>query len=127
MDYNPTTGVVTAKNDADTFTFTTAGDYNNIAVVFRAGQLALMLGEGLLTAEDQRWLAPMFDRKQKAPIRLTFTRKTRGRPGAFPGVADDPRWGPILRELDVDELVRDLVDAVDGLEVSTQYIVSGVD
>jgi hypothetical protein len=75
---------------------------------FRAGQLALMLGEGLLTAEDQRWLAPMFDRKQKAPIRLTFTRKTRGRPGAFPGVADDPLWGAILRELDVDELVRRL-------------------
>jgi hypothetical protein len=33
VDYNPTTGVVTAKNDADTFTFTTAGDYNNNGVV----------------------------------------------------------------------------------------------
>lgn len=29
IDYNPVTGAVTAKNDADTFTFTVAGDFNN--------------------------------------------------------------------------------------------------
>ncbi len=33
VDYNPTTGVVTAKNDADTIVFTVAGDYNNDGTV----------------------------------------------------------------------------------------------
>lgn len=33
IDYNPTTGAVTAKNDLDTFVFTVGGDFNNSGVV----------------------------------------------------------------------------------------------
>src|SRR6185312_15747917 len=33
IDYDPSTGIVTAKNDADTTVFTESGDYNNDGVV----------------------------------------------------------------------------------------------
>lgn len=74
----------------------------------RMDQLRMMLQRALLTADDQQWLASLFARSRKAPLKLMVERRGRGRPRAYPGAKDHPLWGPLLHRLDIDELVRRL-------------------
>jgi hypothetical protein len=70
IEYDPATGIVTAKNDADTIVFTESGDYNNDGVVNTAdyamwrklnGTSATMKNDGIAgtigSAQYDEWKA----------------------------------------------------------------------
>jgi hypothetical protein len=84
IEYDPATGIVTAKNDADTIVFTESGDYNNDGVVDAADYILWRKNQATTNALKNDGIGGTIDLPQYAEWRAQYgSSSTPGLYGTF--------------------------------------------
>jgi hypothetical protein len=84
IEYDPATGIVTAKNDADTIVFTESGDYNNDGVVNTADYVIWRKNQGTTNVLKNDGTGGTIDLPQYAEWRAQYgNSSTAGLVGSF--------------------------------------------